>query len=171
MDKDKYLKEIEKRLEFLTDEQKQTEIFRLNNEFDSDNYVNDISNEVNEIYKKYNINVEKEKSKRERKANLTGVAKYLDNFATSFKAKDKKGKFNIIKDMLLIFLVAILFKIPFEAVQTILFSVFQNSLPDIVYTIIEYLLNIIYAVLAIYYIYSRFKKRFKEEFGLEDKQQ
>ena len=167
MNKDKYLKEIEKRLEFLTDEQKQTEIFRLNNELDSDNYVNDISNEVEEIYKKYGIDSKKEQIKKERKENLKGLPKYLNNFFEYFKNSSKTMKFTIVRDIIAIIFVALIIKIPFIAIQTALFSIFGTSISDLMYTIIEYILNVIYAVLAILYIITRFKKRFGHEFGID----
>ena len=56
MNKEKYLKELEKRLVYLTPEQKSTEIFRLSNELDNNEIVKDLSQEVEEIYKKYKIN-------------------------------------------------------------------------------------------------------------------
>ena len=51
MNKEKYLKELEKRLTDLTDEQKQEEIFRVSNELDSGKIINDLSTEISEIYK------------------------------------------------------------------------------------------------------------------------
>ena len=94
MNKEKYLKELEKRLVYLTPEQKSTEIFRLSNELDNNEIVKDLSQEVEEIYKKYKINP----SKKEKNENnkflkfLDKIGNYFQNFYKSFINYSTKDK-------------------------------------------------------------------------------
>ena len=48
MNKEKYLKELEKRLVYLTPEQKSTEIFRLSNELDNKYYIRNLKTDIKE---------------------------------------------------------------------------------------------------------------------------
>ena len=158
MNKEKYLKELEKRLEYLNDEQKQQEIFRVSNELDSGNVMNDLSNEVDSIYKKYNINV-----KRQEKINNNSILTKFDNFKNKIKNNTWKENLTILKDFIVIILIVSIVKIPFIGVETLLFSIFENKISDKTYTIINYGLEGIYVVLAIMLFIKLFKDKFKEE--------
>ncbi|MBE6160916.1 MAG: hypothetical protein E7158_01670 [Firmicutes bacterium] len=160
MNKEKYLKELEKRLQYLKDEEKQQEIFRVSNELDSGKVMNDLSIEVNEIYSKYNINIDKIE-KKESKKNKSN--KYLSKFIEYCKKNSLKQNAIVVRDIIILLLIVSLLKIPFIAVDTSLFSVFGNSISDKLYTIIHYIIEILYIIFAISLFTKMFKKRFDKE--------
>lgn len=169
MNKEKYLKEIEKRLEYLTQEQKQEEIFRISNELDSGNVVNDINVEVNNIYAKYKINVDREIKKSNNKilGKLDGFSKQTQTFINSLKKKSIKENLIIIRDILLIVLLISVLKIPFIAIETILFSAFGEIFNYKVFDAINLVIEICYVIFAIILFIRIFKKRFKEELKIK----
>ena len=130
MNKEKYLKELEKRLVYLTPEQKSTEIFRISNELDNNEIVKDLSQEVEEIYKKYKINLfKKEKNENNKFLKLLDkIGNYFQNFYKSFINYSTKDKALVIRDLIIIFLLISLFKIPFLVLENIIFSFFNNIL-------------------------------------------
>lgn len=154
MNKEKYLKELEKRLIYLTDEQKQQEIFRVSNELDSGQVIKDLSNEVNEIYIKYNIDEEK-MNKKKKKDN--------DTFSQMIKNNSYKENLIVFRDILIILGIIIILKIPFIGVETGIFSIFQTKISDSTYTAIHYIINIIYYIFAILLFIKIFKKRFNKK--------
>ena len=166
MNKEKYLKELEKRLDMLSDEQKQEEIFRVSNEIDSGKVMNDLSIEVDAIYKKYKIK-KSSKKKNTNTKEYEGVIKYLNNFVNSVKQNDYKANLIVIRDIIIILILVSIFKIPFIALETFTFSVFQNMIADKFYTIIHYIIEIIYIVFAVFTFLRIFSKRFKKEMKLD----
>ena len=111
MNKDKYLKELEKRLKYLNPEQKSNEIFRISNELDNGGIVKDISQEIEDIYKKYKINpLKKEKNANNKILNkFDKIGKSFENFYNSFIKYDSKNKIIIVRDLIIIILLVSIF--------------------------------------------------------------
>lgn len=165
MNKEKYLKELEKRLKFLSDAEKQEEIFRVSNLLDNEEIVKDIHAEVQDIYKKYKIDEEKERKKEKNKMIhlLNEFSQKCSRFTQTMKKNDYKKNLVIIRDILLILLITFILKIPFIGVETLLFSLFGQILSDFVFTIFHILIEILYLLFAIYFFLHIFSKRFKKE--------
>lgn len=145
-------------MNYLTNEQKQEEIFRISNELDSGKFMNDLSNEVEAIYRKYNIDVEHQKKKVEKIYNSK-----LNNISLISKMKENSFKNNviIIRDLLIIIIIVSVLKIPFIGVETLLFSIFKDTINDNIYTIIYYIIEFFYIIFAVFLFIRMFKKRFK----------
>ena len=113
MNKEKYLKELEKRLDLLTEEQKQDEIFRISNELDNSKVVNDISKEVEEIYKKYKIDINKKIKKSSNKylIFLDNLSTKIAKFVNAMKKNGLKENLIIVRDVIILFLIVSIFKI------------------------------------------------------------
>lgn len=165
MNKDKYLKELEKRLNFLTSEQKQQEIFRISNELDSGKVMNDLSVEIKEIYDRYKVNIDKEIKKSNNKflSTLNKFSKNIEIFIKNIKKKTIKENLIVLRDIILIMLLVSVLKIPFIGIETILFSLFGEILSYNIFNIINFVIEIIYIIFAIFTFIRMFKKRFKEE--------
>jgi hypothetical protein len=165
MNKEKYLQELEKRLVYLKNEEKQQEIFRISNELDSGKIVKDISEEIKEIYQKYNIDI----SKKERQANnkflnkLNDIAKCFDNFLKKMKKNSLKDNAIILRDIILLILLVSILKIPFIGLETILFSTFNLVLSSNILNLLNFIIEVAYVIFAIVVFIKIFKKRFKEE--------
>ena len=170
MNKEKYLKELERRLEFLTKEQRQNEIFRVSNELDNFKIVNDISKEVEEIYKKYKIDINKKIKKANNKylIILDNVSTKISYFVNNMKKNTLKQNLIIIRDILIIFFTVSIYKILFLSVQNILFSVLGNAVPNIVMEILYFIIEISYVIFALLIFNKMFKKRFQKELGIEN---
>lgn len=165
MNKEKYLKELEKRLEYLTDEQKQQEIFRVNNELDSGKVMNDLNVEIKEIYAKYKINVNKEIKKTNNKflILLNKFSGKIETFIKKNKKKTIKEKLAVLRDIVIIMLIVSFLKIPFIALDTIMFNLFEEILSYNVFNVIHFFIEIIYIIFAIVTFIKMFTKRFREE--------
>ncbi len=169
MNKEKYLKELEKRLVYLTPEQKSTEIFRLSNELDNNEIVKDLSQEVEEIYKKYKINP----SKKEKNENnkflkfLDKIGNYFQNFYKSFINYSTKDKALVIRDLIIIFLLISLFKIPFLVLENIIFSFFNNILSLKIVNLLNNVVEFLYIIFALITFIKLFKRRFKKELKID----
>lgn len=169
MNKEKYLKELEKRLVYLTPEQKSTEIFRISNELDNNEIVKDLSQEVEEIYQKYKINL----SKKEKNENnkflkfLDKIGNYFQNFYKSFINYSAKDKALVIRDLIIIFLLISLFKIPFLVLENIIFSFFNNILSLKIVNLLNNVVEFLYIIFAIITFIKLFKRRFKKELKID----
>ena len=165
MDKQKYLNELEKRLTYLNEEQKQQEIFRVSNELDNGSVMNDLSVEVDNIYKKYNINVEKKINHENNEffKKIDSVSNKLKNIFKKMKKNNWKDNATIIRDFIIIILIVSVLKIPFEGVEILLFKIFGTAINDKIYTIINFFIELIYLIFAIYMFVRIFKRRFKKE--------
>ena len=162
MDKEKYLKELEKRLEYLTAEQKQQEIFRVSNELDSGKVMNDLSNEVNQIYEKYKINPAKKKKVQEN-AFLSAFSNLIDHMGKN----NWKDNLTIIKDIIVIIIIVSLLKIPFIGLENLLFYIGGSNLTDKMYTVFNFFIEVIYYIFALYMLIRLFRRRFKKEMKLK----
>lgn len=169
MNKEKYLKELEKRLVYLTPEQKSTEIFRLSNELDNNEIVKDLSQEVEEIYKKYKINLlKKEKNENNKFLKfLDKIGNYFQNFYKSFINYSTKDKALVIRDLIIIFLLISLFKIPFLVLENIIFSFFNNILSLKIVNLLNNVVEFLYITFAIITFIKLFKRRFKKELKID----
>lgn len=160
MNKEKYLKELEKRLSDLTEEQKQQEIFRISNELDSGKVVNDLSTEINEIYKKY----ESKNFKVDRNNNfvnkLNKFSSFFDKFIKLIKKNSFKDNLIVIRDFILIILIISFLKIPFLGVENILFSLLKNIVSNNIHNIINLIIEILYVIFAVIMFIKIFKRRF-----------
>lgn len=165
MNKEKYLKELEKRLEYLTPEQKQEEIFRISNELDNGKVINDISLEVKDIYAKYKIDTNKEIKKSNNKLimKMDVFSNKIKIFIVNVKKKTPKEKVVVLRDILIITLIISILKIPFIAVETVLFSIFGNIFNDAIFNVIHFIIEMLYIIFAIFTFIKMFNKRFKEE--------
>lgn len=169
MNKEKYLKELEKRLVYLTPEQKSTEIFRLSNELDNNEIVKDLSQEVEEIYKKYKINF----SRKEKNENnkflkfLDKIGNYFQNFYKSFINYSTKDKALVIRDLIIIFLLISLFKIPFLVLENIIFSFFNNILSLKIVNLLNNVVEFLYIIFALITFIKLFKRRFKKKLKID----
>lgn len=169
MNKEKYLKELEKRLVYLTPEQKSTEIFRISNELDNNEIVKDLSQEVEEIYKKYKINLlKKEKNENNKFLKLLDkIGNYFQNFYKSFINYSTKDKALVIRDLIIIFLLISLFKIPFLVLENIIFSFFNNILSLKIVNLLNNVVEFLYISFAIITFIKLFKRRFKKELKID----
>ena len=169
MNKEKYLKELEKRLVYLTPEQKSTEIFRISNELDNNEIVKDLSQEVEEIYKKYKINLfKKEKNENNKFLKLLDkIGNYFQNFYKSFINYSTKDKALVIRDLIIIFLLISLFKIPFLVLENIIFSFFNNILSLKIVNLLNNVVEFLYIIFAIITFIKLFKRRFKKELKID----
>lgn len=169
MNKEKYLKELEKRLVYLTPEQKSTEIFRISNELDNNEIVKDLSQEVEEIYKKYKINLlKKEKNENNKFLKLLDkIGNYFQNFYKSFINYSTKDKALVIRDLIIIFLLISLFKIPFLVLENIIFSFFNNILSLKIVNLLNNVVEFLYITFAIITFIKLFKRRFKKELKID----
>ena len=169
MNKEKYLKELEKRLVYLTPEQKSTEIFRISNEVDNNEIVKDLSQEVEEIYKKYKINLlKKEKNENNKFLKLLDkIGNYFQNFYKSFINYSTKDKALVIRDLIIIFLLISLFKIPFLVLENIIFSFFNNILSLKIVNLLNNVVEFLYISFAIITFIKLFKRRFKKELKID----
>lgn len=169
MNKEKYLKELEKRLVYLTPEQKSTEIFRISNELDNNEIVKDLSQEVEEIYKKYKINLfKKEKNENNKFLKLLDkIGNYFQNFYKSFINYSAKDKALVIRDLIIIFLLISLFKIPFLVLENIIFSFFNNILSLKIVNLLNNVVEFLYITFAIITFIKLFKRRFKKELKID----
>ena len=169
MNKEKYLKELEKRLVYLTPEQKSTEIFRISNELDNNEIVKDLSQEVEEIYKKYKINLfKKEKNENNKFLKLLDkIGNYFQNFYKSFINYSTKDKALVIRDLIIIFLLISLFKIPFLVLENIIFSFFNNILSLKIVNLLNNVVEFLYITFAIFTFIKLFKRRFKKELKID----
>lgn len=169
MNKEKYLKELEKRLVYLTPEQKSTEIFRISNELDNNEIVKDLSQEVEEIYKKYKINLlKKEKNENNKFLKLLDkIGNYFQNFYKSFINYSTKDKSLVIRDLIIIFLLISLFKIPFLVLENIIFSFFNNILSLKIVNLLNNVVEFLYITFAIITFIKLFKRRFKKELKID----
>ena len=169
MNKEKYLKELEKRLIYLTPEQKSTEIFRVSNELDNNEIVKDLSQEVEEIYQKYKINP----SQKEKNENnkflifLDKIGNYFQNFYKSFINYSAKDKALVIRDLIIIFLLISLFKIPFLVLENVIFSFFNNILSLKIVNLLNNVVEFLYILFAIIVFIKLFKRRFKKELKID----
>ena len=162
MNKEKYLKEIEKRLDRLSPQQKQTEVFRISNDLDNGKVMNDISVEVENIYKKYKI------KKNAKKRNLENERfPHLVSFADSIKENDYKQNIVVVRDIIIMILIVSFLKIPFIALYEFVFGIFQNMIADKYYVILNVMINVIYIIFAVYLFIVLFKRRFKKEMNLD----
>lgn len=170
MNKDKYLKELEKRLDYLTPEQKQDEIFRISNDMDNGKVLNDLSVEIKEIYAKYNINIDKEIKKSDNKylILLHKFSSKIEVFVKNIKKKNMKEKLTVLRDIVLITLLVSVLKIPFIAVETILFNLFGEILSYTIFNIVHFVIEIFYIIFALFTFIRIFKKRFKVELEIEN---
>jgi len=170
MNKDKYLKELEKRLECLTPEQKQEEIFRISNELDTGNVINDLNVEINEIYKKYKIDINKKQKNSDNNLinKVNEFSKRLNIFVKNIKKKKINEKFIIIRDIVILMLLISILKIPFIAIETILYSIFGEIFSYDIFNIINFIIEIAYIVFAVLTFIRLFKKRFKVELEIEN---
>ena len=169
MNKDKYLKELEKRLKYLNSEQKSNEIFRISNELDNGGIVKDISQEIEDIYKKYKINpLKKEKNANNKILNkFDKIGKSFENFYNSFIKYDSKNKIIIVRDLIIIILLVSIFKIPFLVLENVLFSFFHNMLSVKIINLFNNLVEILYVIFAIITFIKMFKRRFKKELKID----
>ncbi len=169
MNKEKYLKELEKRLVYLTPEQKSTEIFRISNELDNNEIVKDLSQEVEEIYKKYKINLfKKEKNENNKFLKLLDkIGNYFQNFYKSFINYSTKDKALVVRDLIIIFLLISLFKIPFLVLENIIFSFFNNILSLKIVNLLNNVVEFLYITFAIITFIKLFKRRFKKELKID----
>jgi len=169
MNKEKYLKELEKRLVYLTPEQKSTEIFRISNELDNNEIVKDLSQEVEEIYKKYKINLlKKEKNENNKFLKLLDkIGNYFQNFYKSFINYSTKDKALVIRDLIIIFFLISLFKIPFLVLENIIFSFFNNILSLKIVNLLNNVVEFLYITFAIITFIKLFKRRFKKELKID----
>lgn len=169
MNKEKYLKELEKRLVYLTPEQKSTEIFRISNELDNNEIVKDLSQEVEEIYKKYKINLfKKEKNENNKFLKcLDKIGNYFQNFYKFFINYSTKDKALVIRDLIIIFLLISLFKIPFLVLENIIFSFFNNILSLKIVNLLNNVVEFLYIIFAIITFIKLFKRRFKKELKID----
>ena len=169
MNKEKYLKELEKRLVYLTPEQKSTEIFRISNELDNNEIVKDLSQEVEEIYKKYKINLfKKEKNENNKFLKLLDkIGNYFQNFYKSFITYSTKDKALVVRDLIIIFLLISLFKIPFLVLENIIFSFFNNILSLKIVNLLNNVVEFLYITFAIITFIKLFKRRFKKELKID----
>ena len=165
MDKKKYLSELEKRLKYLNDEQKQQEIFRVSNELDNGQSINDLSVEVQNIYKKYNINEDKKVKNENSKIYqiVDNFSKKIKNIFSKMKKNDWKENSVIIRDFVIIILIVSILKIPFIGLETLLFSIFGDALTDQMYTVFNFFIELIYVIFAVIIFIRLFKRRFKKE--------
>lgn len=170
MNKEKYLKELEKRLDLLTEEQKQDEIFRISNELDNSKVVNDISKEVEEIYKKYKIDINRKIKKSNNKylIFLDNLSTKIAKFVNAMKKNRLKENLIIVRDVIILFFIVSIFKILFLGVENIMFSIFKEILSKQILDIIYLGIELSYVVFAVWYFSKMFKKRFKKELGIEN---
>lgn len=164
MNKEKYLKELEKRLLFLNPEDKQAEIFRVSNDFDSDKVVNDLSIEVNDIYKKYNIDYEKKLKNANKKyvVFLNSIGASFEKFINHIKKNNTKENINVFMSILVLVLITSILKLPFIGIETLVFSIFKTALPTIFYNVFNIIIELLYIIFAIYFFINVFKKLFKD---------
>ena len=162
MDKEKYLSEIEKKLKYLNNEQKQEEIFRISNELDSGKKMPDIDEEVDSIYKKYKINPNKKE-----KIEKNSLVQAFKNLFEVMKKNNWKDNLTIIKDIIVILLIVSLLKIPFIGIENLFFSIFREQLIDKAITVFNICMEVSYVIFAIFMLIRLFRRRFKEEMKLK----
>lgn len=76
-------------------------------------------------------------------------------------SKDKKVIIDTIKKILVILLVAIIIKIPFNFIEILVLDMLNNmNLTVLLQNIIGFIFNIIYIFLALFYVYNRLKKNY-----------
>lgn len=154
MKKDKYLKEIEKRLDFLTEEDKQTEIFRINNSLEAGEVLNDISVEVENIRSKY---------KYRTRVKVFKFSDKVEQFIKKIKKNSFKENIVIVRDIILLILFISFLKIPFITVETLLLNFVIEFVPVSAIDLVNIVIELIYVVFAIFLFIKIFKKRFAKE--------
>lgn len=154
MKKDKYLKEIEKRLDFLTEEDKQTEIFRINNSLEAGEVLNDISVEVENIRSKY---------KYRTRVKVFKFSDKVEQFIKKIKKNSFKENIIIVRDIILLILFISFLKIPFITVETLLLNFVIELVPVSAIDLVNIAIELIYVVFAIFLFIKIFKKRFAKE--------
>ena len=162
MDKEKYLSEIEAKLKYLNNEQKQEEIFRISNELDSGKKLPDVDTEVDSIYKKYKIN-----PNRRAKIEKNSLAQAFKNLFEVMKKNNWKDNLTIIKDIVVIIIIVSILKIPFIGIENLFFSVFGDQLIDKAITVFNICMEVAYVIFAIFMLIRLFRRRFKEEMKLK----
>ena len=159
MDKEKYLKELEKRLDFLDEEQKQTEIFRISNAFDNQDKVQDLSTELDQIKEKYAKNYKQ----NQRAESLDAISNGLGQFYKNIKKNGFQKNLVIARDLILILLLVCVLKIPFLGLEALIFSALGNIISSTIYNIIYTIIELSYILFAVFIFIKLFKRRFKKE--------
>jgi len=146
MTKEEFLKELNKNLNYLKKDLKESELKKYEN---LPSYNLDPIEEANKIYKEHNINYR-----------ITSNIKFIDASYTVLKTfKDKEKRTNTILFFLKILLIVIIIKIPFIYVRDMIATLFNNLfINDTNYAIWHLITEIIYALVSIYIIIKQIKK-------------
>lgn len=167
MNKEYFLNEVEKKLNKLSLEDKQTEINKLDEYIESGKTKN-ISEEeiikslgsIDDLVKTIYVQreIKDEKKKIPFKEEIINIWRGIKG---NFQSKDKKIILNTIGSIVTIIIVAIIIKVPFIFIRTLLLDFLNGANIAInIQNIIATLFEILYVVIAIIYIYKRLKKCF-----------
>ena len=167
MNKQTFLNEVENKLSILSPEDKKIEINKLV-EYIENGIAKNISEEeiikslgsiddlVKTIYVQRGIKEENKKSSL--KDNIVAIG---SGIKYNFLSKDKKIISNTIGNIITIIIVAIILKVPFIFLKTLLLDFLNGASVSMTnQNIISYFFEIGYFAVAITYIYRRFKKCF-----------
>ncbi len=139
MNKEEFLKKLERRLKFLTDEAKKEELKKYEN---LNNYDLEISNEVNKIYEARGLNIKINKD--------LSLIEAIGIIIDKLKIRDKKILGDIILFFVYLLLFIILIKIPFIFVRDMISSIFNVLVTnETLYTIWNLAFELLYAIAAI----------------------
>ena len=124
---------------------------------------------INDLLTHYKINLlKKEKNENNKFLKLLDkIGNYFQNFYKSFINYSTKDKALVIRDLIIIFLLISLFKIPFLVLENIIFSFFNNILSLKIVNLLNNVVEFLYISFAIITFIKLFKRRFKKELKID----